>query len=178
MATAADDPGTPQFVAYPRGDYFQYGSVEQLQALADGYFGLTNVFLLNVVLSAVALSLSLWFEMAWGILLIVLANIGVCVAVGYASYPSIKKIGFGANLPPATAAIWAAGYGATAWLLCGFVGFKLIHVVALREMRKYGLKVGTLSLRREYVKQEVARRCAQAKARPLQFQPSEAIADA
>ena len=50
-----DEP-TPPFAPYFRPDETTYGSVEKLQSLADGYFGLNLVFALNVVI-AVAFNL-------------------------------------------------------------------------------------------------------------------------
>src|SRR5579859_2609180 len=79
----------PQYSAYPRG--MAYGSADQLQALMEGYYALSLVFLVNLAL-VVPLNVTYKNLPPGGVLAWILV---VFLAVAGLSYGPNKKIAFG-----------------------------------------------------------------------------------
>jgi hypothetical protein len=81
-----------QFVAYPRPNQI-YGSADRLQALADGYYGLSNVFVLNLVLAfGINFGRLSMPDPGTNLLFLGVALPILGLVVAFASYPYNKKI--------------------------------------------------------------------------------------
>jgi len=121
---------------YPRDR--PYGSGDKLQALADGYFGLTRVFLINlVVLIAVVVAAQTGHLALWLSLLVVLF-----ILSGVLSYPPNKKVGEGLGWGSNGALLASVGIALLSWFCFGAIGYGIVQSMAIKEMKKYGLKVG------------------------------------
>jgi hypothetical protein len=137
------DAPPPKFVAYPRPDLASgYGTVDKLQALGEGYFGLSNVFALNVLIavlvgcSGVTNSLEI---LALGIVM-------MFAAIFFISLPYTKKVAFGKGWPEWKAKMAAILIGLNAVLCCGIVGYSVLQSIAMAEMKKYGVQPGYFGL--------------------------------
>ncbi|MBN9501600.1 MAG: hypothetical protein BGO01_00240 [Armatimonadetes bacterium 55-13] len=156
--------GTPppqQFAAYPRGQNL-YGSAEKLQALCDGYFGLNNVFIFNIVASfAVRAGLTgakIGEDQIWLVLgALVLAFV---VAIGFATYKPNQKIAFGCNWSSSAPIVASLLMGINSAVCCGIIGYAVMQHFAMQEMKKYGVPTGFFSLKKSVVNQIIADRRA------------------
>lgn len=151
-----ETPPTPQYAAYPRETV--YGSADQLQALADGYYGLNFVVIGTLVVSLGGRGLvetikapDAHFSAALSLLAILILGVAV------ASFPYSRKIGFGKGWSDAGAIAASALLGLTAWLCFGLVGCAIMQSLALSEMRKYGVQGGMFrGPQRAWIKAKVA----------------------
>lgn len=147
-------PPPVNYVAYPRGDQpFSYGDPDRLQALADGYFGLNNIFILNIALALGARGLSTTAkspEQALGL------YAGLIVAmfalIAFLTYPHNKKIGFGKNWPSGNAVLASILMGINSALCCGIIGYVVMQIIAANERKRYGLKGSAFGFKKKDVK--------------------------
>ena len=108
-----NDPNQPNYSSAPPTHFAgytrpgsHYGSPEKLKALADGYFGLNTIFILNIALALGARALgpqlveSMGALMAWSSI-----AAGLFVIIAAASFPSNRQIAFGKDWP-AGAGCW------------------------------------------------------------------------
>src|SRR5579859_7496136 len=145
-------PGPPegQYAQYYRPGQSSYGSSDRLQGLVDGYFGLNNVFLINVglVIGLNVLIQSLFRSMppdrdAITVLLVwVGAIVVIGISIGFLTYPSNKKIAYGKDWPPSNATLASVLMGLNSALCCGVIGYVVMQQLAMAEMKKYGVKAG------------------------------------
>jgi len=140
-------PPPPQFVEYPRASRAAHGTLDQLQALAEGYFGLNWVFLVNLLLVFATRAASASAGMP-GLVAMVLV---LLVAVGGLSYPMNKKIGFGLGWPGWGAALASILMAINSALFCGIIGYVVMQNLALTEMKRYGIPGSSFSLRKKVV---------------------------
>jgi len=154
-------PPPPEFVPYPRGD--QYGSAEKLRLLQKAYYGaywivastLGTAFLAGIAAFVVGFVTRDANSPVLG-LVVVLAYVAI-FAVNFV-------IGFKYGRLVAEAKDREAGYavilGIFASLLSpcciGAVGSAVIQQAVANELKKYGLKVGFLGLRKEEVEAKIA----------------------
>jgi len=132
-----------QYAAYTRPGAFG-GSPEKLQALADGYYGLNWVFLLTLVI-VLGLRMgagALFASPGQEVIFYGLAFVVPIFVVGALSYPSCKKIAFGANWNSGMDIVAAVLMGLNS-LLCGIIGFAVMQSIASAEIKKYGVKGGS-----------------------------------
>jgi hypothetical protein len=146
----------PQYAAYPRGEAL-YGSSDKLRALADGYFGLNRVFLINVVL-AIGSRVATAAEMPAATLLLVVAAVILVLglAVGFLTYPCNKKIGYGANWSPGMPVLASVLMALNSALCCGIIGYIVVQSLAAKEMKKYGLVGGGFGLKKPNVERLIS----------------------
>lgn len=163
-----------QYAQPPGSNYYRpgqpvYGRPDQLQALADGYFGLNTAFLLVIVLY---LFLTLGVP---GILSGVLANNKALVlpalififlayggGVALLALKPCKKIAYGKGWTEGQGVLAAVLVGLNAMLCCGIIGFIVMQTIASSEIKKYGVPSGIFGLK----KSEVARVIAAMEQRP------------
>ena len=148
----------PQFAAYPRGPEIPpYGSVEKLQALSDGYFGLNNVFVLNIVLSLASRVLPIQAENPKEALTLL---IGIVVVffflIGGLTFPFNRKIAIGKDWPAGYAVLASVLMGLNSALCCGIIGYIVMQQIASAEMKKYGLTFSLFGLKKKDVQARIA----------------------
>jgi len=149
MEVPPDSGPPPQFAAYPRPQF--YGDPSKLQALSDGYFGLNTVFLYNFGLAILLNVVGRIPNFEFGLILFLISIPLIGLVVGYLSYPKNKLIGYGCNWSkhgPLTASILM---GLNSALCCGIIGYVVVQNIALKEMRKYGVRGGAFGLRKRDV---------------------------
>lgn len=132
-----------QFVEYPRET--PYGSADQLQALAAGYYGLNWVFVANFLVAIGGRVLVEKVEDPDAHLISILALLAfLLIGVSFASFPFNRKIAFGKGWSVAAAIVASALMGLNSALCFGAIGYIVMQAIALAEMRKYGVSSGFL----------------------------------
>lgn len=160
----------PQYAAYPRGEGIPMnGSAEKLQALADGYFGLNTVFIINIVLAIgtralTAAPVATMEEVIGRFAIVVLAMLAI---IGFLTYPHNKKIAFGKNWSNGAAILASVLMGLNSALCCGIIGYVVMQTIAMGEIKNYGLKGGFLGLK----KKDIQARIDQIRAQQPPMQP-------
>jgi hypothetical protein len=160
----------PGYAAYPRGQA-TYGSADQLRALADGYFGLNRVFLINIVLVLAVRAATASTNdpnTYYGILIGSVVAVGLIV--GFMTFPHNKKIGYGANWQPGSPVLASVLMGLNSALCCGIIGYIVVQGLAAKEIKKYGLNAGAFGLKRTEIEQRIAEMRA-AESSPLPSPP-------
>lgn len=138
----ADTP--PPFAEYPRIAAAPSGSAAHLQSLADGYFGLSRVFGINIVLSILGNAIVKGIDFRiFGIYTLVIA-----IAISGLTYGPNRKIGIGAGWAPFQAIIASLFIGLNSAFCCGVLGYTVMHTISARHMKKYGLKPGFFGFRK------------------------------
>lgn len=144
----------PDYGAYYRGTGPTNLDPEKLRLLKDGYFGLNNVFLLNVVFAigsnVVFRGLDVDPVLALGFLAVFLITIGAL------TFPSNKKIGMALGWEPSGAILASILMGLFAWICCGAFGYMIMQNKALRGMKDYGISAGVFGLKKSVVEQRIA----------------------
>lgn len=147
-------PSGPDYSGYYArpGQGSHYGSAEKIRALYDGYNGLSVVFLINVIL-AVGSNFALGSPtspdaalVTFGVLIL-----GLGLLVGFLTYPQNRKIGFGCGWAPSQAILASVLMGINSALCCGIIGYVVLQGIAVKEMKKYGLKTGFLGFKKKDV---------------------------
>lgn len=158
----ADYSKPPQYVGYQRPGYdsgFQ-NDPDRLQALMEGYYGLSWSFLATVltVIAVVALGLTVAGPDSrnddLGALFGVLVFVAPVVVAGATSYRCNKKIAFGAGWSNGTAILASVliGVGAVCY---GIVGFIVMQTIALGQIKKFGVRGGFLGVRKKDIKARI-----------------------
>lgn len=62
------------------------------------------------------------------------------LVVGFASYPSNKKIGIGLSWSPSSAIVASMLMGLNSAFCCGIIGYVVMQHLATKEMVRYGMK--------------------------------------
>jgi hypothetical protein len=167
----AGDPNSqePQYAAYPRyAGAPVYGDPDKLQALADGYFGLNIAFLFNVLL-AIALSgivTALQEPAAW-----LIGWLIMLIAITFITLPHNKRVGEGKGWGQSVPLVVSILIGLNSIFCCGAIGYVVVQMIAIDEMKKHGIKGGTFSLRKKVVEEHIrVLRQAQMQAPPPSYQ--------
>lgn len=129
-----DQPPPQKFVAYPRSTGSNYGSVDKLQALGDGYLGLNKVFFANIVLLFATSG-----ARSVGAGAFVVAYLIMFALVAALSLPLNKKIAFGKNWPESKAILASVLMGLNSIVCCGIIGYSVMQSLAMKEMKLYGI---------------------------------------
>lgn len=128
----------PQYSGYVRPTDAQYGSSEKLQALSDGYFGMSQVFAVAIcinLISRFAITPESDISAALGFI------VGGGLVIGLFTFGFAKKIAFGADKPESWPLMAAIVTGVVWFLFCAAIGVLWLQGVASKEMAKYGLRV-------------------------------------
>lgn len=148
------DESEEKFVPYPRGPA-PYGSAEKLRALAEGYFNLNWVSVLNLVLGFVVVAASFGtFQHGGPQLLIGVTLLGI--VMGLFAFPCVKKIGFGLDWSPFKVRLCTFILVLNSLFCCGVFGYLILQQTASAEMRRYGLTGTLLGMNRREVAKRVA----------------------
>jgi hypothetical protein len=154
------EPGNPQLPDYTKA-YFRpsdlpYGTPEKLQALADGYFGLSWAFVANIVLAIAARALLEAFAQGSNfIVALAMALPGMFCAVFLVTLPLNRKIALGMGWQPSSGFLASFLMGLNSALCCGVVGYIVMQMIAAAEMKRYGLRSGFLGIRKAHVRQKL-----------------------
>ncbi|HEY3780389.1 MAG TPA: hypothetical protein VGL56_04840 [Fimbriimonadaceae bacterium] len=138
-----------QYAEYYRDKNSQYfGSSRKLRALADGYFGLNYVFIVNVAIAiAVLIGASTLGDSA---VTAEFVAAGVLAAiVGVMSYPFNKKIGYAVGWKSSEPLIVSMLMALSSWICGGIIGYAIIQNIAAKEMKLFGVKSNLIGLRKE-----------------------------
>lgn len=128
----------PQYVNYPRGSDSDPEVAKRIQALSDGYFGLSKVFGLNILIVLLGnLAVGATNDNLMVVLGIVLA---VLVIIGAATLPFNKKIGYGLGWAPNLPVVASILMGINSALCCGIVGYIVVQGMASRGMVREGVR--------------------------------------
>lgn len=138
----------PSYSNYPRPEA-QYGSTDRLQALADGYFRLNIVFIINiaVVLASNGVARAVGGSTIW-----IFAAI-IFVLIGALTYAPNKQIAYGKGWPENRANIASVLMGLNSALCCGIIGYIVMQNLALSEMKLYGIRSSTFGLKKKAVQE-------------------------
>jgi hypothetical protein len=140
-----------QFAAYPRPGLDSYGSAAKLKALADCYFGMTQVFVLTAVLNislrvvAIAVSLTAYF---------VLMLLALVVIVGF-SWTKVDRLAFGMDWEKSKT-IGVKALMILNFFCCAIVGMFWLQSIAGQEMKKYGLRGGFFGFKKRIVNERIS----------------------
>lgn len=127
----------PQYVAYPRDFAKPYGTVEQFEALGDGYFGLNFGFLCMIASALLLFGISNWYPPVGGLVFLVYPVVAVV-----ATLPYNKKIAYGKGWPVWSGLVASICIGLSTYVCGGLVACIVMQQIASNEMKKYGLKQG------------------------------------
>lgn len=125
----------PQFAQYPRSSVDK----QKLQALADGYQGLSNAFVINICLS---IGINFLWRQVDSLVAIGAGIVVIAVVVFFATLNANKKIGEGLGWSPTGPTLASVLIAANSALCCGMVGYVVVQGLALRELKKHGIKTG------------------------------------
>ncbi|MCW5936303.1 MAG: hypothetical protein KIT11_03230 [Fimbriimonadaceae bacterium] len=142
----------PGYVAYPRETL----DPDRLKSLADGFFGLNTVFIVNVVM-VVALNLavrSVEEKDQLGIQLAGSAAVGIIVA--FLTFKPNARIANGLGWPSYSALLASLLMGLNSALCCGLIGYIVMQQFALGGIKKYGIKAGFFGLKKKDVEERIA----------------------
>ena len=148
----------PQYAQYyrPTAGQPNYGSWQQLQALADGYFGLSWAFLVNVICAvginigfqSMSINGRVTSETSWALIYLGLVLcLGIVIAL--MTYPPNKKIAFGKGWKPGSAVLASVLMALNSIVCCGIIGYAVMQQLALSEMKLYGVRPRGFGLRRK-----------------------------
>ena len=152
----AGTPAPDYTKAYFRPSDIPYGSAEKLQALADGYFGLNKVFLVNVLLAiGLRVMLAVVTEPASALIAVVGALVVLLLAITFLTLPCNKKIAFGKGWPESSAILASILMGFNSALCCGIIGYVVMQQIAASEMKNYGLRTGFLGIKKKDIAAKV-----------------------
>lgn len=145
--------------------------MDKLQALADGYFGLNTVFIINI---AIALASRLFAGLLETTETAAIAAITMIIllfaAISALTYPKNKLIGYGLDWKPSGPLVASLLMGLNSALCCGVIGYIVVQNMAYNEMKKYGVKKGFFGVRKKDVDaQIVAMKTAPAGYAPPRF---------
>lgn len=143
----------PQYAAYPRYQSATvYGDPDKLQALSDGYFGLNIAFLFNVLFAVAANGVVTVIQepVVWLAVLPILM-----IAITFITLPHNKKIGQGKGWGPSVPLVVSILMGLNSAFCCGIIGYVVVQMIAIDEMKKHGIKGGTFSLRKKVVEEHI-----------------------
>lgn len=142
----------PPYAQYPRGVEPAAGSAAQLQSLMEGYYTYSWLFLANIVVSLIV-----FFGLgASRIPYAVLAGyVIVPLIFGFGTYPSNKKIGYGANWSPAQPVIASVLMGINS-VTCGIVGYAVMQSIAINHIKRFGVRSGCLGMRKKAIRDRIA----------------------
>lgn len=131
---------------------------EPLQALADGYFGLSYVFVANILImlplgilsTAHPTSRSGWLALEFfGFLWLII----LCTAIALLSYRPIRRIGEGMGWPPGVEVASSVLMGVNSVFCCGVLGYAIMQSIASRQMRSvYKVPLGLFMSKRQVQK--------------------------
>jgi hypothetical protein len=149
-----EQPPPQGYVEYPRDQ--SPGSYQQLKDLTDGYFGLNNAFLINLLLS---LAGNAYFRTAGagadlGLNLAFLAV--VAVVVFFATLGPNKRLGAGLGWSPSGPTLASVLVALNSALCCGIIGYIVLQSMAMKRIRDYGLKGGFFGLKKKDVEARLA----------------------
>jgi hypothetical protein len=148
---------------YHRPGQSPYGSAERLQALADGYFGLNIVFLVNVALALASRGVQLTIsDLRIALFTFVGFLAGTMVVVSLLTYPCNRRIGIGKGWPEYGAVLASGLMGLNSALCCGVIGYLVMQQIASNEMKRYGLRSGFFGIRKKDVRAKVEQLRSQA----------------
>lgn len=148
----------PEFAQYPRGTA-PTGSLPQLRNLVDGYFGLSRVFGINILLVCVERVVAILDkEASAGGSLAFVGGFALIVGlvVGFLSYGPNKQIGNGANWSPAQPIVASVLMGINSALCCGIVGYAVMQTIAANHLKRYGIKMGFFASKKKIESQIAA----------------------
>jgi len=151
-----------KYISYPRGDYFArtYGSADRLEALGEGYFGMTRVAGINFVISLLLLP----FIASWASVLVV---IGIVGAIFLLTQPYARKLGQGLDWPQNKADKVALAMGINGCLVFGLIGYFILEHIARKELVRYGIRAAWSGVSKPEFKRAIkARREADNEAPP------------
>jgi hypothetical protein len=152
----SDTPGgpPPEYASYYRPTSV-YGTAAQLQALSDGYVALNIVFAVNVVLGLTVSFGAYGIRAALGpgvtVVWYIAGYLFLGIAVGVLTYVPNKKIGVGKGWSSGVALVASILMAVNAVFCCGLIGYMVMQQIAATEMKKYGVRLGLLGLRRREV---------------------------
>jgi hypothetical protein len=138
---------------YPRPALMpQFGTADKLEALGEGYFGLSSVFALNFIAAIGVYMVSRETRDPFEVLGMAAA---VLLIVGVASYFPNRKIAFGMGWASGSAVLASICISFFSWFCFGVLGYAIIQSIAAREIRRYGIKPGLLGIKKPVLKQAV-----------------------
>ena len=147
-------PPPPQYAGYTRPSLVP-GGPDDLQALADGYFGLNNIFVFNIVW---VVAFNAYSRSAPTNFTILFIFVGVTVLlIGGLTYPYNKKIAQGMRWSPSAAGVASLLMGLNSALCCGIIGYVVMQSIAAKEMRKYGVTGGAFGMKKKLVQAVIDR---------------------
>ena len=160
-----------KFVGYTRPTQY-VGSPEQALALADAYAGFQALCLVNMVLSV----------MMWAFIaltdgrnidaVLVAGSILIALVTGYMSYRPARSYNNGLNRPPGRAIATCIVLALQSWLCFGMFGYAVVSNRVAEELKKYGVKIGFLGVRKQDM-QQLLHRMTFSEIAPAPFDPSD-----
>lgn len=126
----------------PPGGWRPYGTAANLRLLADGYFGLSYVFLLNVAI--VVGTIVARVSDPTNPVVFLAGVLVIFLAIGGSSYVYNRKIAMACNWPGYGAPLASFLMAVNSAVCFGIIGYVVIQTIAATEMNKYGVKGGIL----------------------------------
>ena len=136
-------PPSSPFTNYPRQGLGP--DARTLRLLADGYFGLNTVFILNIVMNFAGRAVGTAAGQTDGVgaIAILLGYVLVMlIAIGAATYPQNKKIGEGLGWSPSGPIVASVLMGLNSALCCGVIGYVVVQGMAAKKFKEAGAPRG------------------------------------
>ena len=111
-----------------------------LRLLADGYFGLNTVFILNVLLNIVTNSMARSKDPSLGLLIGLIAITFILVLV--LTLPHNKKIGEGLGWSPSGHIVASSLMALNSAICCGIIGYVVVQSMAAKKFKEAGAPRG------------------------------------
>ena len=139
----------PQFEGHYRRPSDVQGSAAKLQALADGYFGLNMVFLVNVILALAFNIVPRLLPSPQAATIALLLGIpAMGLLIGFLTYPKNLRIAEGKGWQASKATLASVLMGLNSALCCGIIGYVVMQQIAYKEMMLYGVKPRFMGVRK------------------------------
>ncbi len=116
-----------------------------LRLLADGYFGLSTAFVLNIVMNFAGRAVGTAAGQTGGVggIAILLGYVLIMlIAIAAVTYPQNKKIGEGLGWSPSGPIIASLLMGLNSALCCGAIGYVVVQGMVAKKFKEVGAPRG------------------------------------
>jgi hypothetical protein len=136
-----------QFAEYPRSAPADPEAAAKLQALSDGYFNLSYLFLLHMV----GMIASFVVAAEAGLVSYLVWLAAVSAAAFWFGLKLNKKVGYGLGWSSSLPAIAAVSY-----IVIGFIGYAVVQTMAASGMKEMGVRRRFFGIRKKDIKARIA----------------------
>jgi hypothetical protein len=140
-------PPSDQFANYPRSGGVQAST---LRALADGYFGLSTAFGINVVLNFAGRGLTGVVPDSREVAILVLVGyvLFMFAIIFFVTLPHNKKVGEGLGWSPSGPMVASLLMALNSAICCGAIGYAVVQSMVGKKLKEAGVPRGTFGYKK------------------------------